>query len=141
MALNLNILFVPGGEQIHTIYNEPNHPIQWMDVAQWIRQHYDIAHNRPIRFIYIGRELPMGQVVDFDALPRHTTIHVVVGPPLVHGGSKSKKSKKSIKSKKSRKSKAHMTKQKRKINGVTRTVRVSSTGKRYVLLNGKKHYL
>ena len=40
-----------------------------------------------------------------------------------------------------RKSKAHMTKQKRKVNGVTRTVRVSSTGRKYVLLKGRKHYL
>ena len=43
--------------------------------------------------------------------------------------------------KQKRKSKAHMTKQKRKVNGVTRTVRVSSTGRKYVLLKGKRHYL
>ena len=34
-----------------------------------------------------------------------------------------------------------MTKQKRKVNGVTRNVRVSSTGRKYVLLKGRKHFL
>ena len=50
------------------------------------------------------------------------------------GGRKKRKSK--------RKSKAHMTKQKRKVKGgVIRNVRISSTGRKYVLLKGKKHYL
>ena len=40
-----------------------------------------------------------------------------------------------------RKSKARMTTQKRKVNGVTRNVRISSTGRKYVLLKGKKHFL
>ena len=48
---------------------------------------------------------------------------------------------KSTKRKTKRKSKARMTKQKRKVNGVTRTVRISSTGRKYVLLKGKRHYL
>ena len=40
-----------------------------------------------------------------------------------------------------KKSKARMTKQKRKVKGFMRNVRISSTGRKYVLLHGKKHYL
>jgi hypothetical protein len=40
-----------------------------------------------------------------------------------------------------RKSKARMTKQKRKVKGVTRNVRISTTGRKYVLLKGKRHFL
>ena len=49
--------------------------------------------------------------------------------------------KKTTKRKTKRKSKARMTKQKRKVNGVTRNVRISSTGRKYVLLKGKRHFL
>ena len=48
---------------------------------------------------------------------------------------------KSYKSKTKRKSKARMTKQKRKVNGLVRNVRISTTGRKYVLLKGKRHFL
>ena len=34
-----------------------------------------------------------------------------------------------------------MTKQRRKVKGKMRTVRISKTGRKYVLLNSKKHFL
>ena len=45
------------------------------------------------------------------------------------------------KSSKKRKFKARMTKQKRKVNGLTRNVRISKTGRKYVILKGKRHFL
>lgn len=58
-------------------------------------------------------------------------------PVVGFGGHKKRKSKKRV----NKKSKARMTKQKRKFKGVVRNVRISSRGKKYVLLKGKKHYL
>ena len=58
------------------------------------------------------------------------------------GGRKKKRKRKTTKRKTTKhKSKARMTKQKRKVNGVTRNVRISTTGRKYVLLKGRRHFL
>ena len=63
------------------------------------------------------------------------------GGVVGYGGRKRRKRKTTKRKTVKRKSKARMTKQKRKVNGVTRNVRISSTGRKYVLLKGKRHYL
>ena len=52
-----------------------------------------------------------------------------------------KKRKRKSKRKTATKRKTMITKQKRKVNGVTRNVRISTTGRKYVLLKGKRHFL
>lgn len=66
-----------------------------------------------------------------------TCLIYLISPPVPTGGRKKRRTKRKTK----RKSKARMTKQKRKINGVTRNVRISTTGRKYILLNGKRHFL